>query len=139
MREVIGSRLALLTPQQRRVLACIADGADNKTICCALGVTNATVKTHVHAMMRTMRASSRTEAASMYLHHWQTGGSMNRNFIAAEAVGMLAGLLTRRQLQGRDAAQAREIVRRYDESFAADQAKQAEVRELTQERRERAA
>lgn len=64
---------------------------------------------------------------------------MNRHFIAAEAVGMLAGLLHRNELRGRDADQAREIVRRYDESFTADRAKQATVRELTQERRERAA
>lgn len=55
--------VAQLTPQQSRVLAMVADGLLNKQIAHELGVSEATVKAHVSAVLSKLGVDSRTQAA----------------------------------------------------------------------------
>jgi len=59
----LAARLAQLTPQQFRVLMCIADGLLNKQIAHALGLAENTVKVHVTAILKKLGCYSRTQAA----------------------------------------------------------------------------
>jgi len=56
------SRLASLTPQQVRVLMMLSEGLLNKQIAYALGVSEATVKAHVSAILQKLGVDSRTQA-----------------------------------------------------------------------------
>ena len=51
-----------LTQRQLEVLAHMMQGKSNKMICRPLGVTEATVKTHVTAILKALNVSSRIEA-----------------------------------------------------------------------------
>lgn len=59
--ELIG-RLATLTPQQVRVLMMLSEGLLNKQIAYGLGVSEATVKAHVSAILQKLGVESRTQA-----------------------------------------------------------------------------
>ncbi|MFT3670085.1 MAG: response regulator transcription factor [Pseudoxanthomonas sp.] len=59
----LAARLAQLTPQQFRVLLCLADGLLNKQIAHALGLAENTVKVHVTAILKKLECHSRTQAA----------------------------------------------------------------------------
>ncbi|MEZ5442909.1 MAG: response regulator transcription factor [Lysobacterales bacterium] len=59
----LASRLAQLTPQQFRVLLCLADGLLNKQIAHELGLAENTVKVHVTAILKKLECHSRTQAA----------------------------------------------------------------------------
>lgn len=61
----LAARLARLTPQQVRVLLCIADGLLNKQIAHQLGLAENTVKVHVTAVLKKLECHSRTQAAVM--------------------------------------------------------------------------
>lgn len=56
------SRLATLTPQQVRVLVMLSEGLLNKQIAFKLGVSEATVKAHVSAILQKLGVDSRTQA-----------------------------------------------------------------------------
>jgi len=56
------SRLASLTPQQVRVLMMLSEGLLNKQIAYELGVSEATVKAHVSAILQKLGVESRTQA-----------------------------------------------------------------------------
>ncbi len=56
------SRMATLTPQQVRVLAMLSEGLLNKQIAYQLGVSEATVKAHVSAILQKLGVDSRTQA-----------------------------------------------------------------------------
>lgn len=56
------SRLGLLTPQQFRVLAMVSAGLINKQIGAELGVSEATVKAHMTAIMQKLGVTNRTQA-----------------------------------------------------------------------------
>ncbi len=56
------SRLATLTPQQVRVLMMLSEGLLNKQIAYELGVSEATVKAHVSAILQKLGVESRTQA-----------------------------------------------------------------------------
>jgi DNA-binding NarL/FixJ family response regulator len=62
--EVAGlmARLATLTPQQVRVLMMLSEGLLNKQIAYELGVSEATVKAHVSAILQKLGVESRTQA-----------------------------------------------------------------------------
>ncbi|MDV3467585.1 response regulator transcription factor [Stenotrophomonas sp. C3(2023)] len=60
---LLASRLAQLTPQQFRVLLCLADGLLNKQIAYTLGLAENTVKVHVTAILKKLECHSRTQAA----------------------------------------------------------------------------
>jgi DNA-binding NarL/FixJ family response regulator len=56
------TRLATLTPQQVRVLMMLSEGLLNKQIAFELGVSEATVKAHVSAILQKLGVESRTQA-----------------------------------------------------------------------------
>ncbi|MBX6424552.1 MAG: response regulator transcription factor [Variibacter sp.] len=68
------SRLASLTPQQVRVLMMLSAGLLNKQIAYELGVSEATVKAHVSAILQKLGVESRTQAviaaARIENGHW---------------------------------------------------------------------
>ena len=59
----LATRLAQLTPQQLRVLMCVAEGLLNKQIAYELGIAENTVKVHVTAILRKLECNSRTQLA----------------------------------------------------------------------------
>ena len=59
----VAARVASLTPQQFRVLTMIAEGQLNKQIAWDLGVSEATVKAHMTAIMRKLGVNNRTQVA----------------------------------------------------------------------------
>ncbi len=59
----LAARLAQLTPQQMRVLMCIADGLLNKQIAYELQLAENTVKVHVAAVLHKLGCHTRTHAA----------------------------------------------------------------------------
>jgi two-component system nitrate/nitrite response regulator NarL len=58
-----------LTPREREILECIADGSSNKMIARALQITDGTVKLHVKAILRKLGLRSRVEAAVTAVEH----------------------------------------------------------------------
>lgn len=56
------NRLRTLTPQQSRVLGMLGEGLLNKQIAYALGVSEATIKAHVSAILLKLKVDSRTQA-----------------------------------------------------------------------------
>jgi DNA-binding NarL/FixJ family response regulator len=61
--EAIRETVAGLTPTQLKVLLAVLDGKLNKQIAHALGMSEATVKAHMTAIMRKLDVSNRTQAA----------------------------------------------------------------------------
>lgn len=59
----LAGRLAQLTPQQFRVLLCLAEGLLNKQIAHQLGLAENTVKVHITAILKKLECHSRTQAA----------------------------------------------------------------------------
>lgn len=60
--DALAQRIATLTPQQMRVLMMLKEGLLNKQIAFQLGVSEATVKAHVSAILQKLDVSSRTQA-----------------------------------------------------------------------------
>lgn len=60
--KVAAERLKTLTPQQFRVLQMVGTGLLNKQIAHELGVTEATIKTHMTAILRKLGVTNRTHA-----------------------------------------------------------------------------
>ncbi|MDG2270359.1 MAG: response regulator transcription factor [Alphaproteobacteria bacterium] len=58
----LAARLANLTPQQLRVLGMLSDGKLNKQIAYDLDISEATVKSHVSAILQKLDVNSRTQA-----------------------------------------------------------------------------
>lgn len=69
------ARLSTLTPQQVRVLMMLSEGLLNKQIAYKLGVSEATVKAHVSAILQKLGVDSRTQAviavAKIENNDWQ--------------------------------------------------------------------
>ncbi len=61
----LAERVAELTPQQFRVLTMLGEGLLNKQIAWELGVSEATVKAHMTAVLRKLGANNRTQAILM--------------------------------------------------------------------------
>jgi len=55
-------KLARLTPQQQRVLVMLTEGLLNKQIALDLGISEATVKAHITAILRKLGVQTRTQA-----------------------------------------------------------------------------
>jgi len=60
--DALAQRIATLTPQQMRVLMMLKEGLLNKQIAFQLGVSEATVKAHVSAILQKLDVGSRTQA-----------------------------------------------------------------------------
>ena len=73
------ARLASLTPQQVRVLMMLSEGLLNKQIAYELGVSEATIKAHVSAILQKLGVDSRTQAviaaAKIELGQWPQSAS----------------------------------------------------------------
>ncbi len=61
-----GARLSALTQREREVLACLADGDNNRTIAQRLGIGEGTVRSHVHLLLQKLQVSNRTQAALLW-------------------------------------------------------------------------
>ncbi len=59
-------RLEQLTPQQFRVLECLADGLLNKQIAYELNVQETTIKQHVSAILKKLNVTNRTQAGILF-------------------------------------------------------------------------
>jgi DNA-binding NarL/FixJ family response regulator len=74
------ARLATLTPQQVRVLMMLSEGLLNKQIAYELGVSEATVKAHVSAILQKLGVESRTQAviaaAKIEVGQWPQAASL---------------------------------------------------------------
>jgi len=57
------TRVATLTPQQFRVMSMVADGKLNKQMAYDLGVSEATIKAHMTAIMHKLGVNNRTQVA----------------------------------------------------------------------------
>ncbi|OLP58384.1 DNA-binding response regulator [Xaviernesmea oryzae] len=64
--QTLLQRLQSLTPQQARVLSMLAEGLLNKQIAYELGVSEATIKAHVSAILLKLHVDSRTQAVIHY-------------------------------------------------------------------------
>lgn len=60
------NKLEQLTPQQFKVLQCIADGLLNKQIAYELGVQETTIKQHASAILRKLKCVNRTQAGILF-------------------------------------------------------------------------
>jgi DNA-binding NarL/FixJ family response regulator len=58
-----------LTPARRRVLELLVQGKSNREIAKDIGVAHGTVKLHVHAILRALGVSSRTQAVVVATRH----------------------------------------------------------------------
>lgn len=66
-----------LTKRQRQVLGLIAEGCSNRTIAQRLGLTEATVKLHVRAVLKGLEVENRTQAALMATRAGVFGETVN--------------------------------------------------------------
>jgi len=71
------SRLSTLTPQQVRVLMMLGEGLLNKQIAFKLGVSEATIKAHVSAILQKLGVDSRTQAV-IAINKIGAGGDWSR-------------------------------------------------------------
>jgi DNA-binding NarL/FixJ family response regulator len=60
-----GAKAAPLTVREREVLCLVAAGLQNKEIAQKLGISNATVRNHVHNILEKLEVHSKLEAASL--------------------------------------------------------------------------
>jgi two-component system NarL family response regulator len=60
------ARLFALTPREREVLACLADGDNNRRIAERLAIGEGTVRSHVHVLLQKLQVSNRTQAALIW-------------------------------------------------------------------------
>ncbi len=62
-----GSRLSLLSPQERRILPLLAEGKTNKEIAFKLALAERTIKNYIANMFRKLKIGRRAQAAAIYL------------------------------------------------------------------------
>jgi two-component system nitrate/nitrite response regulator NarL len=72
-----------LSDREAQILRCLTQGSSNKMIARELGVAEATVKVHIKAILRKVKASNRTQAAM-----WATG---HFNFAQDNADTLISG------------------------------------------------
>lgn len=70
------NKLEQLTPQQFKVLQCIADGLLNKQIAYELGVQETTIKQHASAILRKLKCINRTQAGILFRQMLDTSDTL---------------------------------------------------------------
>lgn len=65
-----------LTKRENEVLKLVADGLQNKNIASEFGLSEHTVKLHVHNVIVKLRVANRTEAAAMFLREQSMGSQI---------------------------------------------------------------
>lgn len=80
VQEVQGKVMHQLTKRENEILARIALGNQNKIIAAVLGVSEHTVKIHIHNIITKLGVHNRTEAVALYFEHRdrEGGGSVHR-------------------------------------------------------------
>ena len=63
--DLVHEALSAMTPRQMQVLRMLVRGLPNKEICRELGLSENTVKIHIGAVLRALRARNRTEAVAL--------------------------------------------------------------------------
>jgi two-component system, NarL family, response regulator DevR len=63
------NKLDLLSAQERRVLALVAEGKTNKEIAAKMGLSDKTVKNYLSNMLDKLKVSRRSQAAAMFVQH----------------------------------------------------------------------
>ena len=74
------NKLEQLTPQQFKVLKCIADGLLNKQIAYELGVQETTIKQHASAILRKLDCINRTQAGILFRQMLAASESFDESF-----------------------------------------------------------
>lgn len=64
-----GNKLALLSAQERRVLALVAEGRTNKEIASAMGLSDKTIKNYFSNILDKLQMSRRSQAAAYFVQH----------------------------------------------------------------------
>ncbi len=62
-------KLAALSPQERRVIALVAEGKTNKEIATDLGLSDKTVKNYLSNLFEKLNLSRRSQAAAFFVQH----------------------------------------------------------------------
>jgi DNA-binding NarL/FixJ family response regulator len=66
-RQTFAPRLSSLTPRESEILHLASEGKQNKVIAFDLGVSEHTVKLHMHHLIQKLGVRNRTEAVGRYL------------------------------------------------------------------------
>ena len=64
-----GNKLSLLSAQEKRVLALVAQGATNKEIASAMGLSDKTIKNYFSNILDKLQMSRRSQAAAYFVQH----------------------------------------------------------------------
>lgn len=64
-----GNKLTLLSAQERRVLAFVAEGKTNKEIAAAMGLSDKTIKNYFSNILDKLQMSRRSQAAAYFVQH----------------------------------------------------------------------
>jgi two-component system nitrate/nitrite response regulator NarL len=75
-----------LTDREAAILTCLTEGQSNKRIARKFGVAEATVKVHVKAILRKIRAKNRTQAAIWAVDHALRPSELRANTASASIV-----------------------------------------------------
>ena len=75
-----------LTDRETAILTCLTEGQSNKRIARKFGVAEATVKVHIKAILRKIRAKNRTQAAIWAVHHALRPSEPRANMASASIV-----------------------------------------------------
>ena len=75
-----------LSNRETAILACLTEGQSNKRIARKFGVAEATVKVHIKAILRKIRAKNRTQAAIWAVHHALRPSEPRANMASASIV-----------------------------------------------------
>ncbi len=72
--EVTSNKLEMLSAQEKRVLALVAEGKTNKEIATDMGLSDKTVKNYLSNLMDKLNMSRRSQAAAYFVQHSQVPG-----------------------------------------------------------------
>ncbi|HEV8543892.1 MAG TPA: response regulator transcription factor [Verrucomicrobiae bacterium] len=64
-----GNKLTLLSAQERRVLALVAEGKTNKEIAAAMGLSDKTIKNYFSNILDKLQMTRRSQAAAYFVQH----------------------------------------------------------------------
>jgi two-component system response regulator DevR len=64
-----GNKLTLLSAQERRVLALVAEGGTNKEIAAAMGLSDKTIKNYFSNILDKLQMTRRSQAAAYFVQH----------------------------------------------------------------------
>lgn len=69
MQNPTGNKLTLLSAQERRVLALVAEGKTNKEIAAAMGLSDKTIKNYFSNILDKLQMTRRSQAAAYFVQH----------------------------------------------------------------------